>query len=44
MQRASRGKEPPEFASDHPSDAHRIQRIQKWMPEAERAYTPAPAD
>jgi predicted Zn-dependent protease len=44
MQRASKGKEPPEFASDHPSDAHRIQRIQKWMPEAERAYTPAPAD
>jgi len=41
MQRASRGKEPPEFASDHPSDAHRIQRIEQWLPEAERAYTPA---
>jgi predicted Zn-dependent protease len=24
MQRASKGKEPPEFASDHPSNAHRI--------------------
>jgi metalloendopeptidase OMA1, mitochondrial len=44
MQRASKGKEPPEFASDHPSDQHRIERIEKWMPEAERAYTPAPAD
>jgi predicted Zn-dependent protease len=41
MQAASRGKEPPEFASDHPSDAHRIQRIQKWLPEAEHEYKPA---
>ena len=41
MQRASRGKEPPEFASDHPSDEHRIQRIENWLPEAEREYTPA---
>jgi metalloendopeptidase OMA1, mitochondrial len=44
MKQASKGKEPPEFASDHPSDAHRIQRIQKWLPEAQRAYTPARAD
>jgi metalloendopeptidase OMA1, mitochondrial len=44
MQRASSGKQPPEFASDHPSDEHRIERIQKWLPEAERAYTPAGAD
>jgi predicted Zn-dependent protease len=41
MRRASKGKEPPEFASDHPSDAHRIERIKGWLPEAERAYTPA---
>jgi len=41
MQRASKGKEPPEFASDHPSDEHRIERIEDWLPEAERAYTPA---
>ena len=41
MQRASRGKEPPEFASDHPSDEHRIERIEKWLPEAERQYHPA---
>jgi metalloendopeptidase OMA1, mitochondrial len=40
MQRASRGKEPPEFASDHPSDQHRVGRIAEWLPEAERAYTP----
>jgi predicted Zn-dependent protease len=40
MQRASRGKEPPEFASDHPSDEHRIERIEQWLPEAERAYQP----
>jgi predicted Zn-dependent protease len=44
MRQASRGKEPPEFASDHPSDEHRIQRIQEWLPEAERAYTPARGD
>jgi metalloendopeptidase OMA1, mitochondrial len=44
MRRASKGKEPPEFASDHPSDEHRIQRIQGWLPEAERAYTPQPAN
>jgi predicted Zn-dependent protease len=43
MRRASQGKEPPEFVSDHPSDEHRIQRIQQWLPEAERAYTSAPA-
>jgi predicted Zn-dependent protease len=39
MLRASRGKEPPEFLSDHPSDAHRVERIRSWLPEAERAYT-----
>jgi predicted Zn-dependent protease len=41
MLRASRGKEPPEFLSDHPSDAHRVDRIRSWLPEAERAYAPA---
>jgi predicted Zn-dependent protease len=41
MQRASQGKEPPEFISDHPSDAHRVQRVEGWLPEAERAYAPA---
>jgi metalloendopeptidase OMA1, mitochondrial len=41
MARASKGKEPPEFASDHPSDEHRIDRVQGWLPEAEREYKPA---
>jgi metalloendopeptidase OMA1, mitochondrial len=41
MLRAAKGKEPPAFASDHPSDAHRIARIKGWLPEAERAYRPA---
>jgi metalloendopeptidase OMA1, mitochondrial len=40
MLRASKGKEPPEFLSDHPSDAHRVDRIRGWLPEAERAYAP----
>jgi metalloendopeptidase OMA1, mitochondrial len=42
MLRASKGKEPPEFASDHPSDKHRIERIREWLPEAEREYKPRP--
>jgi metalloendopeptidase OMA1, mitochondrial len=42
MRRASAGREPPEFASDHPSDQHRIERIKEWLPEAERAYTRTP--
>jgi predicted Zn-dependent protease len=41
MLRASKGKEPPEFLSDHPSDAHRVQRVEGWLPEAEQAYKPA---
>jgi hypothetical protein len=43
MQQASRGKEPPEFLSDHPSDAHRVQRVRGWLPEAERAYRARPS-
>jgi predicted Zn-dependent protease len=38
MQRASKGREPPEFLSDHPSDAHRVEHVEGWLPEAERAY------
>ncbi len=38
MQRASKGQEPPEFLSDHPSDAHRVERIEGWLPQAERDY------
>jgi predicted Zn-dependent protease len=40
MQRASKGQEPPEFLSDHPSDAHRVARVRGWLPEAEREFTP----
>ena len=40
MSLESKGKQPPEFASDHPSDEHRIERIREWLPEAERAYKP----
>ena len=40
MLRASKGKEPPEIASDHPTDQHRIEQIQGWLPEADRAYRP----
>jgi predicted Zn-dependent protease len=41
MLRASKGDEPPEFLSDHPSDAHRVERVRGWLPEAERAYRAA---
>jgi predicted Zn-dependent protease len=41
MRTASKGRQPPEFLSDHPSDAHRIERIQGWLPEAEKEYAPA---
>ena len=37
MLRASKGKEPPEFASDHPSTARRVKDVEGWLPEAERA-------
>src|SRR5262245_1104134 len=39
MQRASRGQAPPEFLSDHPSDAHRVQRVRDWLPEAQDEYS-----
>jgi metalloendopeptidase OMA1, mitochondrial len=41
LAQATKGKEPPEFASDHPTDQHRVERIRSWLPEAERAYRPA---
>jgi len=42
MAAASSGA-PPEFLSDHPSDARRIKNIQGWLPEAKAAYVPGPA-
>jgi Zn-dependent protease with chaperone function len=39
MDKASKS-DPPEFLSDHPSDANRVKRIRGWLPEAEREYRP----
>ena len=41
MRAASKGKQPPEFLSDHPSDEHRIERVRGWLPEAEAERPPA---
>ena len=32
------GEKPPEFMSTHPSDEHRIQKIQQELPEAQKYY------
>ncbi len=37
---ASSQSNTPAFLSDHPSDAQRISDIKKWLPEAEKYYTP----
>jgi predicted Zn-dependent protease len=31
------GREPPEILSDHPSDAHRVEQMEKWVPFAKAA-------
>ena len=31
-------RQPPQFASDHPSNGQRIQQIEGWMPAAEKEY------
>ena len=36
-------KGPPEFLATHPSDERRIQKIQEWLPEAEREYRALPS-
>jgi predicted Zn-dependent protease len=41
MLAASKSKERPEFASDHPSTASRVKHVRGWLPEAERAYAQA---
>jgi predicted Zn-dependent protease len=40
MSAASGGQAPPEFMSTHPSDEHRIQKIQEELPEALKYYKP----
>ena len=40
MAKASGGKAPAEFMSTHPSDEHRIQKIQEELPEAMKYYKP----
>jgi len=40
MAKASGGQAPPEFMSTHPSDEHRIQKIQEELPEALKYYKP----
>jgi metalloendopeptidase OMA1, mitochondrial len=40
MQKASKGGGPPEFLSDHPSDAKRIDKIKEELPEAMQYFRP----
>jgi predicted Zn-dependent protease len=40
METASNGSAPPEFLSTHPSEGHRIDQLQKFMPEAMAEYKP----
>lgn len=40
MERASQGQSPPEFLSTHPSEGRRIDRLQRFMPEAMKYYRP----
>ncbi|MCW2922421.1 MAG: Peptidase Ste24p precursor [Thermoleophilia bacterium] len=36
MSKASKGQEPPEYLSTHPSHGTRVQQIRGWLPEAQR--------
>jgi len=40
MQKANKGKEPPEFMSTHPSSSNRIKTINDWMNEVILDYPP----
>lgn len=42
MGAAMGGKAPPEWMSDHPSDAHRREALEHWLPEAQAAYSRSP--
>jgi predicted Zn-dependent protease len=41
MQAAATGQRPSEWLSTHPSEATRIQQLERWMPEAMKDYKPA---
>ncbi|MBS1920940.1 MAG: M48 family metallopeptidase [Bacteroidetes bacterium] len=41
MEKMSNGQKPPEFLSTHPSEGHRIEDLQKYMPEALKYYNKA---
>ena len=38
MDEQAGGRQPPQFASDHPANGQRIQQIRDWMPDAEKEY------
>ena len=38
MVKMSKGKNPPEFLSTHPSDETRVRQLKKWLPEALKYY------
>lgn len=40
MQQNSNGAAPPEFLSTHPSEANRIQQLEKFLPDALKYYRP----
>ena len=40
MQKANKGKEPPEFMSTHPSSSNRIKTISDWINEIMLDYPP----
>jgi predicted Zn-dependent protease len=40
MQAAATGQRPSEWLSTHPSEATRIQQLERWMPEAMKDYKP----
>ncbi len=40
MEKMSNGQRPPEFVSTHPSEGHRIEQLQKYLPEALKYYKP----
>ena len=40
MNKANKGKEPPQFMSTHPSSENRVKNLQKWVNEVIVKYPP----